>query len=1284
MVNKINEGNNLINESGIKQFVVDENNKHVLGGYFGLGLNNFYKTILSVFVKAGIKVQNGESITYIEENIGKILRTLRDDVSKADKIEPTNFNLTANQQVQLQKLLFHYFPMLGPIMAAEIAKKVKNSTHSNEVNRDATLAECLDVISNIAQGLVDCRNTNIHFDPYNKAEAIDVQTKIQKKLVYYLNNVFKAACRRHKDSHAATSKSLEFLTGCSIKNKLQSYVNTNKFYPHYVRENKTDKPVERKDFFYRIGEEYYVIDGKVVKESDLKIEGTSPLVLLSSFGLVYFCAMFLSKGQVKQMLSDVKLFETSPYSKEQNGIVRDIICVYHIRTPRGKKLEGSDGKVTLALDILNELRKCPRELFDVLTPEGQKLFEDKIEDKIGKAYGYIHDDVVRRIRNIDRFSHLALRYIDETKLFNFIRFQVQLGRFRFKFRDKICIDGKSEVRILQKEIKGFGRLQEIEQQRKKEYQDMLQTSVSKAMKIDGEDVNLELLQFEKDTADSEPYITDSRAFYNISNNRIGLYWSEDVTESNVCYLPKLEKVEVEGKKLGIKPEMPAPCAMLSIYDLPALLFCHYLCSETKKREWKPERIIIDKYNKLRRFFTDVSEGSFAPVANTKELEEKLEDYSLTINEIPQKLVEYLSSQKPKDQAKRDIALLKGRLVLRLQKTIRRRERFRSDSEKIDSNDNKYAKKAYAAIRYRSLAHYLSKSFLEWQPGKDKLTGLNFSKLQSALATFNSANQYKQIKNMLTSAKLLEGDIAHPFLKGVLREPINNVEDLYLKYLDAEIEFLKKFFNIKENENGIDFEKIGLNKPNVERARFPFIRGIARWEMRTEDYYKKLAQRYLKVDGKPAAIWLPDGIFTDTIVDLLRIGYAGNKALMDSMTDDKLNANAAYLITKFFELELKDCSQPFYNSCEPQKIGDVTYRFMRVYDLFNILNNTQVPVPMTSLQIKERLSKRSSEEVPNKKPKKDGNVIYKKQIIQDIDDFIWNMEDSGNYDSQEEEQNVMRRKLTRALHDVKENERAIRRYKTQDIILFLMAKRLVGEAIGMENVKVSNVFKLNLICNPHFLNTTVDFKFPVDNINGKSVYISLHDMSLKNYGEFYRLSSDDRLRSLLEKLVKVTDKEEEKGEFDYAHIMEELTSYNILRSRIFRAVHQLEKMVVSHKDFDFLYDPNKDEFYINDDRDKMAKRNNFKSLLELLEKADFKALAENERNLIISIRNAFSHNHYKVSLEDIASKDKLAKIRLIHKETGNGEKTKAENLTTIAALIVNRLEELQKEIVDSRM
>ena len=1289
--------------------VIGKSNKYVLGGYFSLGLNNFYKAILNIFIKTGIKtISKKGTVLYPEEKIGAVLHTLYRSLSGAEhsfndeeRAWAGNFKLDSGQQVRLQKLLFHHFPVLGPIMADEAAYKASKTkksgvTDTYTMTRGVTLPECLAVLSTVAQGLVDCRNTGTHYEPYNSREELDVQYAVQKDIVRYLDKALVASRRLDKERNRIDTAMMEFLTGAS-KN-LQQYINRYGFYPKYDETISYDaagkekkKMVERDDFFYKIG-------GKT-KTKDAEY------TTLSGFGLCYFCAIFLSKSQARQMLSDIGLFEKSPYPAELNDIIRDMMSIYRIRAPRGKKkLEGSDGKATLALDILNELRKCPRELFDVLTKEGQSYFEDEINLSAGlEADGENgSSEVVKRFRSVDRFPHLAMRYIDETETFENIRFQVQLGKYRFKFYDKQCIDGGEYVRSLQKEINGFGRLQEIERERKEKYKDILQQARTQAVKVEGGDLELDLLQFEEDSKESIPYITDSRAFYNIHNNRIGLFWNEKFVNGRCIpkkgdYIPSLGTNDQQKAVV----EMPAPMAMLSVYELPAMLFYQYLLSRTKAdKTVSAERAIIDKYNSLRQFFTEVGNGDFGPVGKLKELAAELERrYNLRPNEIPEKLVEYLSGKKTADPEQRRRNLMEDRLKLRLQRAVRRRDRYKDDRKKIGDKENKYAKKAYTDVRHGALARYLSESLIEWQPteknGQDKLTGLNFSVLQAELATFNSPEKYGLIKQMLQSARLLDGAIAHPFLSKLMKHGIRNVEEFYLFYLNEEINYLKTLFEItykgKRREDAtIDFDKTRL-KDGAEAVNIPFIRGKARWEKRTQDYCRDLAKRYLEVDGKRTAVWLPDGLFAQPILELLKNNYSDHAKLMERLGDEALNNNVAYLISSYFETVLDDRSQPFYYSYKEKdsQTGRV-HDFRRVYDLFNILNNEKVrnalvPVPMTSDRIRERFAEKAVgwDGNPvmvygaNRKPMRDaqGKPIYKKQIQNEIDDYVCKMtkQDKGNHETLEEAKEAMKRRLTRCVSEVKANERTIRRYKTQDMILFLMAQRLMEESVRMEKIRELREFRLAAVCNGKFLNQKVDFEFPVD-VSGKTVYISQENMALKNYGEFYQLLSDDRLPSLLEKLAQVLG-DEQIPNVDYNQLMGELTSYDIHRSRIFYAVHQLEKQVVSNTEFrNFLNNPSDKRFFIDNDTSKMAKRNNFRSLLQLLEEKG--KLTEEECQLIISIRNAFSHNHYKISFDKVAADKELAKATLVHASLGKEVQAK---LTTLATLVVNKLKKMQEEV-----
>lgn len=1352
--------------------VVNKINKYVLGGYFCLGLTNFYKTVLLVFAKAGIKVvsENG-NIIYSDEKIGQVLNTLyKSTLNPRPSFEPfeqawvNNFKLNTNQQVKLQKLLFHHFPILGPIMADEASYKVNNSKKSNVTDTytmtyGVTLPDCLKVLSTIAQGLVDCRNFEVHYEPYNSLDDLAKQYLVQESITRYLIKALVASRRLDKKRNSIETEKMEFLTGYAKAEKddngknLEKYLRDHKFYPkydqeivrdengnivyvvetdkdgnplkdkdgnpkykkkkdrngNYVREEKT-KMVERSDFFYKIG-------GETIIEKDGNMYST-----LTGFGLAYFCTIFLTKPQAKQMLSDIALFEKSPYPKELNEIIRDMLSIYRIRSPKGKKLEGSDTKITLALDMLNELRKCPKELYDVLSPKGRKFFEDEVKRPNERT-----PDVVKRFRSTDRFPYLAMRYIDETKLFDNIRFHVQLGKLRFKFYPKTCINGEDEIRSLQKEINGFGRIQEIEQRRQTEYKDFLQVGEEKSVKIESENINLDLLQFEKDNADSKPYITNSKAYYNIHNNRIGLLWNEKVVtdkEQNTRiitqygdYIPSLK--DVNNGKAPVT--MPAPMAMLSIHELPSLIFYDYLLRVTGNNDVKKnaENIIIDKCHSLQKFFSDVSKGTFTPVERKKELRQKLlAVYGLELNEIPQKLVKYLTNKKV-DINRRRQQLTKDRLVRMLKRAIRRRDGFKDDRKKIGDKENKYGKNSYVDVRHGSLARYLSESFLEWQPsnknGNNKLTGMNFSKLQSELAVFDSAGKYGLIKQMLGNVGLLFGSYAHPFLAKVTAKDIRNIEELYIFYLNEEVKHIKHLLGVdkiddkKIYENKFDFNNILI--PAFDYSSLPFIKGEARWAERTSDNCKHLANRYLEVDGKLASIWLPDGLFTKQILGILKTQFSDNKQLQESLAEEKLTVYASYLTRMFFEKQLDDYCQPFYSSSTRISEDEVVPSdFAHIYDLFNILNNVKkrnayVKVPMIVEDINARFSTNATDEYgdlierigSDGKPLRDEkqNILYKKIIHAEIDHLMIDLEDKVEeairnknligYRAEKarkagkEEREKLYRKCTHLIGEVKNNEKAIRRYKAQDMVMFLMAERLMEESEATGNVSKSEKFKLENVCREDFLSQTVNFEFPFK-VGEDMVHITQEFISLKNLGEFYQLLSDERLPSLLNRLLEIKKREQKEPKFGYGELMGELASYDIHRSRIFKAIHQLEKYVVSQKEFKiFLNNPSDKRFYIKDDKTQDPKRNNFRSLLELLAEGNIHALSKDERELIISIRNAFSHNHYEIDFDDVASDKDLSKSTLLYIEEETISDDKKKELTTIATLIAKKLEELQEKV-----
>lgn len=108
------------------------------------------------------------------------------------------------------------------------------------------------------------------------------------------------------------------------------------------------------------------------------------------------------------------------------------------------------------MDILNELKKCPFELYELLGSEDKRLFTIVADT----------GETILLRRHEDRFPQLALSWIDSSKAFDHLRFQVNAGKLRYLFRDnKHCIDGQTRMRVLEEPLNGYRRLMEFEEER---------------------------------------------------------------------------------------------------------------------------------------------------------------------------------------------------------------------------------------------------------------------------------------------------------------------------------------------------------------------------------------------------------------------------------------------------------------------------------------------------------------------------------------------------------------------------------------------------------------------------------------------------------------------------------------------------------------------------------------------------------------------------------------------------------------------------------------------------
>ena len=1269
-------------------FTISLTGKHVFGAYFNMARTNFIKTINYILPIAGVRGN------YSENQINNMLHALfliyagrNSELSKEQKQWEKKLRLNPEQQTKLQKLLFKHFPVLGPMMADVADHKAFLNKKKSKVQTEdeafvqlkgVSLSDCLEMIHLMAITLTECRNFYTHKSPYNTPSQLASQYQHQEQIAKKLDKVVVASRRILKDREGLSINEVEFLTGIDhLHQEIEKDLSGN-----IVKKNgKVLKTfVEYDDFYFKISGKRLVKGLTVAVKDNDPVNVDTMLPALSDFGLLYFCVLFLSKPYAKLFIDETRLFEFSPFNDNENMILSEMLSIYRIRTPRLHKIDSRDNKAALAMDIFGELRRCPIELYDLLDKNtGQSFFHDEVKRPNSHT-----PEVSKRLRYDDRFPTLALRYIDETELFERIRFQIQLGAFRYRFYDKEdCIDGRVRVRSIQKEINGYGRLQEVADKRLEKWGDMLQKREERSVKLEHEELYLDLDQFQEDTANSTPYVTDRRPTYNIHANRIGLYWEDSqnpkqfkVFDENGMYIPKL--IVTEDEKAPIN--MPAPRCTLSVYDLPAMLFYEYLREQQKGNVEAAEQIIIDYEDDYRKFFKAVAEGTLKPFQKTKELREYLEkNYpKLRMSDIPEKIQLYLTSKglthnnKPETVRERMIRIVNQHLEEREKNVQRRLEHYQEDRKMVGEKENKYGKKGFADVRHGALARYLTQSMMEWQPSKDgkgydKLTGLNYNVLTAYLATFGTPQTVeegftpKSLEQVLTKAHIIGGSNPHPFMNKVLSLGSRNIEELYLHYLEEELKHIR---SRKQSLSSNSSDKALSSLPFVHHDRM-------RFHEHTDEEMRALAARY-------TTIQLPDGLFTPFIVEILQQHYSDNNELQTALKQDipaKLNPthNAAYLITQFYQTVLKDDAQPFYLSSKTYtrtKEGEdpKTFSFKKTYELFSVLNNDKkdsfpyelIPLFLTSDEIQERLSAKLLDENGNPipeagkkgKPATDsqGNVIWQRIIKQEIKNYVESLSDKDlkismnqSWKQKNEERaakrEAMQSRLIRQINQVKDNERILRRYKTQDMVLFLMAKKMFANIISEQGNEVNwKQMRLSKVCNEAFLRQTLTFRVPVA-VGEKTVYVEQENMSLKNYGEFYRFLTDDRLTSLLENIVE-TLKPNKDGDLVIRHtdLMSELAAYDQIRSTIFELIQKIEDIIIEKKKD--LKDPNSDMFWAHEG---LPKLNNFASLLELIDRLNDMALTDDERRLLVAIRNAFSHNSYNIDFSLIKTIKHLPEV-----------------------------------------
>lgn len=955
------------------------------GTYVEMAFHNLFLNLEHIYATVfGRKIMDEAKTAYEQKNH----RPWDEDFGNENMIWKPMFDAFGNarpeEKLKIDEMLNRHFPMLVPFM--DSCSRFKDYNAFSSISILESVSKLLRILRHIYS------HFSIRLNPKQEQAFLDNE----KFVCECLDTCYRGACRIVKERFAFDDERMKCTEQFTFSTE----------YGADGRPAKVKKPIPA--FKYALWK----------KAEDRNRHFTA-------FGLVFFVSLFLEKKYSRILSEKLKLV-----AEEDKPVVCEMLSVYRLRL-NSQRINVTNQVDALALDIINEVQRCPKELFEMLPPEKQKHFRIKPDEPSGQE--------TLMVRHSDRFPQLLMKYIDDACLFSDIRFQVSLGKYFYRFYDKRCIDSSEKrVRAICKSVNGFGRITEIEKMREECWGDLIRKY---------EDVH-------KNTADEKPYVTEHHAKYLISDNRIGMKIMEDDAHA---YLPELTPEGAQNL---------APACWLSTYELPAMAFLLHLTDGSRVEE-----IIKSTVANYRRFFEDVHKGVLLPVSNSSELESVLKDtYHIhSLKDIPQSISNYLL-RKTRDADAFFIRCannLLDRLVLHTEYKLKK---YNDDLSKISEvGQNKIGKKSYVQIKPGALASFLARDIMFFQPNdsanKNKLTGLNYRILQAVLATY-AEGQEETLRRTLVAAHII-GDkndsMCNPIMQEVfaMKDIPKNTKELYKAYLETRLSYLKRCRN------------------TADLRTLHFLHGTKmKWQEHDDEFVKIQAARYLRDEYGgiqfEKAIELPRGLFEPYIREELR-----TMPSMKALADDS-RKNIAYLIYGYFKMVMNDDCQEFYEEA-------------RSYRLLNILYRTDTDKGtkyFSAPQIRMMLNRK-----------------HKTSVFAAIDRYV----SSQPTDKLEGE----RKRMNGLLASMKNSETDFKRYRIQDMLLFLIAKKVfLSNSNDAVQVAAFDKLKLRDIQKRESLTQKVSVRIEVCSKNGYQKVIKKDDLMLKHYANLYQMINDRRLPSLL--------------------------------------------------------------------------------------------------------------------------------------------------------------------------
>lgn len=880
------------------------------------------------------------------------------------------------------------------------------------------------------------------------------------------------------------------------------------------------------------------------------------------------------------MQQKLRGFKDNRGNKEK--MTHEVFCRSRMLLPK-IRLESTQTQDWILLDMLNELIRCPKSLYERLQGAYREKFKvpfDSIDEDYDAEQEPFRNTLVR---HQDRFPYFALRYFDYNEIFKNLRFQIDLGTYHFSIYKKLIGDNK-EDRHLTHKLYGFERIQEFaKQKRPNEWQALVK--------------DLDIYE-----TSNEQYISETTPHYHLENQKIGIRFRND----NNDIWPSLKTNGEKNEKSKYNLDKPYQAeAFLSVHELLPMMFYYLLLKmentdndkednevgtkkkgnkNNKQEKHKIEAIIESKIKDIYNLYDAFANGE---INSIEELEEHCKGKDIEIGHLPKQMIAILKDEH-KDMAKK--------AETKQEKMILATENRLKTLDKKLKGKIRNGKRCNSTLKSGEIASWLVNDMMRFQPvqrdeeGKplnnSKANSTEYQLLQRTLAFFGS--EHERLDPYFKQMNLIGDNNPHPFLNDTEWEKCNNILSFYRSYLKARKNFL-------ESLKPEDWEKnqyfLMLKEPKTNRKTL--------------------------VQGWKNGFNLPRGIFTEPIRKWFMEHWKSIK-----VDDLKRVGLVAKVIPLFFSEKYKDSVQPFYNY--PFNIGNIN-----------------------KPEEKDFLDYEKRKKLWDKKQAKfKGKTDKEKREDPSYPDFkSW-----------------------------KKFERELRLVRNQDIVTWMLCMELFEEQ-KVDGLNTGQIHLKDIVTNVdeegnnNILNQIKPMQLPItvyDKENSPkrkplhTIYIEETGTKLLKQGNFKALVKDRRLNGLFSFVKTSSEAESKSNPISKLRVEYELGAYQKARIDIIKDMLALEKTLI--------------------DNDENLPTNKFSDMLNswLEGKGEAnKARLQNDVDLLVAVRNAFSHNQYPMYNSEVFKGMKLLSLSSdIPEKEGLGI---AKQLKDKIKKTIERIIEIEKEI-----